>query len=172
MRYCYLKVYRIKLIYSQGRWVEFCKTYFEESELKKQMKQEIAQISLEPVALGHQLRLVPEAIHITDAAQKQIARILARKQATMPGAFLRVGVKGGGCSGLSYAMEPDTEFDERDCSWTTESGVQVVVDEKSLEFINGMTIDYSIKNLMEGGFVYENPNAARSCGCGTSFTPK
>jgi len=121
---------------------------------------------------GHGMQLIPEAIHITDAAQKQIGRILARKQTTLPGAFLRVGVKGGGCSGLSYFMEPDTEFDERDRTWTTDNGIQVVVDEKSLEFIDGMTIDYSIKNLMEGGFLYENPNAARSCGCGTSFTPK
>lgn len=116
--------------------------------------------------------LIPEAVHFSDAAQKQIARILARKQASLPGAFLRIGVKGGGCSGLSYFMEPDTQADERDRAFTTSGGIPVVIDVKSLEYIGGMTIDYSIKNLMEGGFIYENPNAARSCGCGTSFTPR
>jgi iron-sulfur cluster assembly protein len=53
----------------------------------------------------------------------------------------------------------------------TDDGIRVVVDSKSLTFLNGMTIDYDIKNLLEGGWVYKNPNAARSCGCGTSFTP-
>jgi iron-sulfur cluster assembly protein len=68
-------------------------------------------------------------------------------------------------------MEPDTEFDDRDLTWVTTDGIRVVVDQKSLGFLNGMTIDYDIKNLLEGGWVYKNPNAARSCGCGTSFTP-
>jgi len=94
-----------------------------------------------------------------------------RKQQSLPGAFLRIGVRGGGCSGLSYQMEPDTEFDDRDLTWVTTDGIRVVVDQKSLGFLNGMTIDYDIKNLLEGGWVYKNPNAARSCGCGTSFTP-
>jgi iron-sulfur cluster assembly protein len=69
-------------------------------------------------------------------------------------------------------MEPDTEFDGRDRTWALDGDVTVVVDVASLSFIQGMTIDYSIKNLMEGGFIYNNPNAARSCGCGTSFTPR
>jgi iron-sulfur cluster assembly protein len=117
-------------------------------------------------------QVIEPAFEITDAAQKQIKRSLARRQQTEPGAFVRVGVKGGGCSGMSYLMEPDTEFDERDRTWVTADGLRVVTDERSLEFIAGMTIDYDIKNLMEGGFVYRNPNAGRSCGCGTSFTPK
>jgi len=116
-------------------------------------------------------QIIAPAVEITDAARKQIARVLSRRQQTEPGAFLRVGVKGGGCSGMSYVMEPDTEFDERDRTWVVD-GLRVVTDECSLEYINGMTIDYDIRNLMEGGFVYRNPNAARSCGCGTSFTPK
>jgi iron-sulfur cluster assembly protein len=68
-------------------------------------------------------------------------------------------------------MDADTEEDDFDKTWVTEEGIRVVVDAKSLTFLTGMTIDYDIKNLMEGGFVYKNPNAARSCGCGTSFTP-
>ncbi|HEY3332523.1 MAG TPA: iron-sulfur cluster assembly accessory protein [Capsulimonadaceae bacterium] len=107
------------------------------------------------------------SITFTPAAIRQIQRALAKR----PDAFLRVGVKGGGCSGLSYFMEPDTETDELDQEWVTPEGVRVVVDQRSLTYLSGMTVDYSVKNLMEGGFVYNNPNAARSCGCGTSFTP-
>jgi iron-sulfur cluster assembly protein len=116
-------------------------------------------------------QVIGAAIELTDGARKQIKRVLVRKQEAMPGAFLRIGVRGGGCSGLSYQMEPDTEFDDRDLTWVTDDGIRVVVDQKSLTFLNGMTIDYDIKNLLEGGWVYKNPNAARSCGCGTSFTP-
>jgi len=116
-------------------------------------------------------QIIPAAIDLTESARKQIRRVLVRKQQSLPGAFLRIGVRGGGCSGLSYQMEPDTEFDDRDLTWVTTDGIRVVVDQKSLGFLNGMTIDYDIKNLLEGGWVYKNPNAARSCGCGTSFTP-
>ena len=116
-------------------------------------------------------QIISAAIELTEGARKQIKRVLIRKQRDMPGAFLRIGVRGGGCSGLSYQMEPDTEFDDRDRTWVTSDGIRVVVDQKSLVFLSGMTIDYDIKNLLEGGWVYKNPNAARSCGCGTSFTP-
>jgi iron-sulfur cluster assembly protein len=114
--------------------------------------------------------IAPE-IELTESARKQIRRVLSRKQQSMPGAFLRIGVRGGGCSGLSYEMLPDTEFDDRDRTWVTDDGIRVVVDKKSLTFLTGMTVDYDLKNLLEGGWVYKNPNAARSCGCGTSFTP-
>jgi iron-sulfur cluster assembly protein len=116
-------------------------------------------------------QVIAPAIEITDGARKQIKRVLIRKRLVMPGAFLRIGVRGGGCSGLSYQMGPDTEFDELDRTWVTADGIRVVVDQKSLTFLSGLTIDYDIKNLLEGGWTYKNPNAARSCGCGTSFTP-
>ncbi len=128
--------------------------------------------TLEPIELHAAAgQVIPAAIGLTDSAKKQIRRVLIRKRQSLPGAFLRIGVRGGGCSGLSYQMEPDTEFDDRDMTWVTDDGITVVVDQKSLTFLNGMTIDYDIKNLLEGGWVYKNPNAARSCGCGTSFTP-
>lgn len=114
---------------------------------------------------------IEPAVTITDAAAKQIRRSLDKKNAAQPGAFLRLGVRGGGCSGLSYVMEPDYETDERDRAWTHSAGFTVVVDAKSLDFLAGVTLDWDIKNLMEGGFVWRNPNAARTCGCGTSFTP-
>lgn len=116
-------------------------------------------------------QIVEPVISLTESASKQIRRVLAKKQQAMPGAFLRIGVKGGGCSGMSYFMEPDTEFDELDRTWVTQDGIRVVVDAKSMKFLAGTTIDYNLKNLLEGGWVYNNPNASRSCGCGTSFTP-
>jgi iron-sulfur cluster assembly protein len=72
---------------------------------------------------------------------------------------------------LSYVLEPDTQTDDRDLTWVTSLGVRVVIDRKSVEFMSGTVIDYNLKNLLEGGFVYSNPHAAKSCGCGTSFTP-
>lgn len=116
-------------------------------------------------------QVIEPVVMLTESASKQIRRVLAKKQQAMPGAFLRIGVKGGGCSGMSYFMEPDTEFDELDRTWVTGDGIRVVIDVKSMKFLAGTTIDYNVKNLLEGGWVYNNPNAARSCGCGTSFTP-
>jgi len=113
---------------------------------------------------------IEAVVELTENARKQISRVLAKKQQALPGAFLRIGVKGGGCSGMSYFMEPDTEFDELDRTWVVD-GIRVVIDAKSMKFLAGTTIDYSLKNLLEGGWVYDNPNASRSCGCGTSFTP-
>lgn len=125
----------------------------------------------EPIALN----IAPEQIidgivEFTENAQKHMKRLLARKGA--PGAFMRVGVKGGGCSGLSYIFKPDTEFDEMDRTWLVADGQRVVIDERSIKFLAGTTVDYDIRNLIDGGFKFNNPHAAKSCGCGTSFTPK
>ncbi len=87
-----------------------------------------------------------------------------------PDVFLRVGVKGGGCSGLEYVMKPDTERREHDLSVDIE-GMTLVCDAKSAVYLQGSTLVYT-GNLIGGGFKFENPNAGRSCGCGTSFMPK
>ncbi len=84
--------------------------------------------------------------------------------------FLRVGVKGGGCSGFEYAIRLDDAVRETDLRATFD-GVDVLCDPKSAEFLVGSELDYT-GNLIGGGFQMKNPNAARSCGCGTSFTPK
>jgi iron-sulfur cluster assembly protein len=86
------------------------------------------------------------------------------------GVFLRVGVKGGGCSGMEYVMKLDTARKPIDLSIEVE-GVEVVCDSKSAAFLEGATLAYT-GNLVGGGFKFENPNAQRSCGCGTSFTPR
>ena len=113
-------------------------------------------------------QVIEPVVGLTENAQTQAMRVLARKG----GEFLRLGVRGGGCSGLSYVMRPDSEFTEKDLTWTLPSGLRVVIDRKSIRFLEGMTVDYDLKNLLEGGFKFNNPNSSKSCGCGTSFTPK
>lgn len=112
---------------------------------------------------------VEQLVTITPAALNQI-RFLIRKQGNER-LCLRVGVKGGGCSGLSYVMNLEETPAERDLVFEVD-GLKVFVDKKSAKFIAGMTLDYTTKNLLEGGWKWSNPNASRSCGCGTSFTPK
>ncbi|MBC8143052.1 MAG: iron-sulfur cluster assembly accessory protein [Armatimonadetes bacterium] len=109
-------------------------------------------------------------VALTPSAIKQVKR--QQEKTGKQGWFLRLGVRGGGCSGLSYVIDmendPDPEFD----SVYEAGGVNVVVDRKSALYLQGSVLNYDIKNLMEGGFVFENPQSLRSCGCGTSFTAK
>ena len=84
-----------------------------------------------------------------------------------PDAMLRLGVRGGGCSGFSYVIEFADEPSVRDQVFDFE-GLKVVVDPKSLVFLNGSTLDYETK-LMSHGFKFVNPNESAGCGCGESF---
>ena len=105
---------------------------------------------------------------VTEKALAQLRRLLTKDG--RPDAFLRVGVKGGGCSGLEYVMKLDTVHKPIDLEQDFD-GVKVVCDAKSAVYLRGSTFDYT-GNLIGGGFKFENPNAGRSCGCGTSFTPR
>lgn len=107
-------------------------------------------------------------VEITPEAWKQIHGLVARKG--NPDTFLRIGVKGGGCSGLEYVFKLDDTPKPIDL-FTEHEGVKVACDSKSAEFLQGATLVYT-GNLLGGGFAFQNPNATRSCGCGTSFTPK
>lgn len=82
--------------------------------------------------------------------------------------FLRVGVKGGGCSGLSYVMEFDDKQEPTDEIVKLQSGLNVVIDRKSILYLFGTELDYS-DGLNGKGFEWVNPNASRTCGCGESF---
>ncbi|MGE5693228.1 MAG: HesB/IscA family protein [Candidatus Zixiibacteriota bacterium] len=104
-------------------------------------------------------------ILITETAVREIKKILSQQA---PGTFLRVGVKGGGCSGLSYLMNLDTQTGELDRSFMF-GDVKVVVDAKALVYLNGLTLDYT-GDLLNGAFRFNNPQAKRSCGCGSSFS--
>jgi len=107
-------------------------------------------------------------VHVTPSAVQRIRVILAKEGISPEEGGLRLGVKGGGCSGLSYAIAFDAHPRERDRIFTFD-GVRVFVDPKSLVYLNGMTLDYE-ETLMRQGFNFINPNSTRSCGCGTSFS--
>jgi len=107
-------------------------------------------------------------IHVTEKAATKIQELLVKEGVAPETGGLRVGVQGGGCSGLSYAMRLDTQARDRDKIFE-EYGARIFVDPKSLLYLNGTTLEYE-ETLMRQGFVFQNPNAARNCGCGSSFT--
>jgi iron-sulfur cluster assembly protein len=106
------------------------------------------------------------AVTLSPAALKRVKELLVSQN--LDHAFLRMGVKGGGCSGLSYNLEFDTEVGKFDKQFEVD-GVKVVVDAKSYLYLNGSMLDWVTQGLT-GGFTFVNPNAKSSCGCGTSFT--
>jgi iron-sulfur cluster assembly protein len=107
-------------------------------------------------------------INVSERAARKILALLAKDGVSSEQGGLRVGVQGGGCSGLSYAMRLDTRARDRDKIFEA-FGARIFVDPKSLLYLNGTTLEYE-ETLMRQGFVFVNPNAARSCGCGSSFT--
>ncbi len=107
-------------------------------------------------------------VRISELAAKKIIALLHKEGVSADVGGLRVGVQGGGCSGLSYAMRLDTQARDRDKVFE-EFGARIFVDPKSLLYLNGTILEYE-DTLMRQGFVFQNPNAARSCGCGSSFT--
>lgn len=82
--------------------------------------------------------------------------------------YLRVGVKGGGCSGFEYSLMIDSEYDEQKDTLSQQHGVDVIVDKKSALYLDGTTLDY-YSDISKRGFKFDNPNAVKSCGCGSSF---
>jgi iron-sulfur cluster assembly protein len=111
---------------------------------------------------------VGPVIHLSEHAAKKIIALLTKEGVSPETGGLRVGVQGGGCSGLSYAMRLDTQARDRDKVFEA-FGARIFVDRKSLLYLNGTTLEYE-ETLMRQGFVFQNPNAERSCGCGSSFT--
>lgn len=105
-------------------------------------------------------------IIVTESAKKQAIRLM--EDDGKAGYFIRVGVQGGGCSGLMYQLEFDNEEREGDKAFE-DNGVKVVVDKKSFLYLIGTTLDFS-GGLNGKGFVFVNPNADRTCGCGESFS--
>ncbi len=109
-----------------------------------------------------------KGIQMTANALEEVLRLRERRPDDL---FLRVGVKGGGCSGLSYTMDFDRpeNITVHDEVYDYDAGFKVIVDKKSLLFLYGLVLDYS-DDLLDGGFKFNNPNAERSCSCGTSFS--
>ena len=108
----------------------------------------------------------PKQVHVTPKAVERIRQAFAREGVS--GGGLRLGVLGGGCSGLSYQFKFAAESRPKD--YIFEFGdVRVFVDPKSMLFLDGMTLDWR-DSLMQSGFVFNNPHATKSCGCGSSFS--
>jgi iron-sulfur cluster assembly protein len=107
------------------------------------------------------------ALALSETATKQIKE-LKQAQSLGENVFLRMGVKGGGCSGMSYSLEFDTEITPHDREFEID-GIKVVCDKKSYIYLTGTTLDY-VQQGLTGGFTFVNPNAKSSCGCGTSFS--
>jgi iron-sulfur cluster assembly protein len=105
-------------------------------------------------------------ITVTDSAKKQALRLM--EDDSKVGYFIRVGVQGGGCSGLMYQLTFDNNEQEGDKTFES-NGIRVVVDKKSYLYLIGTTLDFS-GGLNGKGFVFVNPNADRTCGCGESFS--
>ena len=105
-------------------------------------------------------------ITISDSAARRIAAL--KTQEAAEGAFLRIAVSGGGCSGFQYGLSFDEERNPDDVVFE-HGGVRVVVDEVSLDLLHGSEVDF-VEDLMGASFQIKNPNAASSCGCGNSFS--
>lgn len=114
--------------------------------------------------------LKPEqkGIQITDRALKRIAIAMAKEGISPAEGGLRLGIQGGGCSGLSYNISFDTRPRERDRVYQFED-IRVFIDPKSFIYLHGMVLDYE-ETLMRQGFNFINPNSTKSCGCGSSFS--
>ncbi len=106
-------------------------------------------------------------IALTPAAAQEAKRLIEKEQ--KPNLGLRIGVKGGGCSGMSYVLAIEETTPKQYDTVFEQDGVKVVVDAKSHLYLDGMTIDFK-NRLMGGGFEFNNPLAKKSCGCGHSFS--
>jgi iron-sulfur cluster assembly protein len=106
-------------------------------------------------------------ITVSEAAKEHAVKLI--KEENRPeGTFIRVGVSGGGCSGLSYNLTFDNQMKSDDQTFE-DKGIKIVVDRKSFLYLVGTELDYS-GGLNGKGFVFNNPNASRTCGCGESFS--
>ncbi len=107
-------------------------------------------------------------VQLTEKAVSEIKRVITDQK--MPeGTLLRVGVVGGGCSGFQYSLGFDQKVDETKDLVVEQHGIQVAVDKRSGLYLDGTTIDF-YEGLDKRGFTFENPNAVKSCGCGSSFS--
>jgi iron-sulfur cluster assembly protein len=106
-------------------------------------------------------------ITVTENASKQIQKLIATQHRDAAG--LRVGVKAGGCSGFEYVFEWEPEPRASDLVFEAPGGVRVWIDPRSHRLLDGTTLDYDT-SLLSRGFVFQNPHAKSTCGCGTSFS--
>jgi len=111
---------------------------------------------------------VAHGVFLSETAAREIRTIIEREELAIDKIRLRVGIKGGGCSGFSYLLDL-TETQKEHDELFEQHGIKIVCDPKSLLYLNGTTIDFR-DELSGRGFVFQNPNATTSCGCGSSFS--
>ncbi|WP_452220620.1 HesB/IscA family protein [Lacinutrix salivirga] len=107
-------------------------------------------------------------IKVSETAKKKVIELMTEDGYNAATDYVRVGVKSGGCSGLSYDLKFDKEIQEEDKVFE-DNAIKIIVDKKSFLYLIGTTLEYS-GGLNGTGFVFNNPNANRTCGCGESFS--
>ncbi|HEY0758587.1 MAG TPA: iron-sulfur cluster assembly accessory protein [Acidisarcina sp.] len=125
-------------------------------------------IAAETIHNAENLPPAQKGVQVTDRALKRIRVAMAKEGISPAEGGLRLGIQGGGCSGLSYNIRFDTQPRERDRVYQFDD-VRVFVDPKSFIYLHGMILDYE-ETLMRQGFNFINPNSTKSCGCGSSFS--
>ena len=105
-------------------------------------------------------------INLSKAAASEIKRLFTKQ--VQASSMFRLGVQSGGCAGIYYTLEFDSAITSKDKVYDCQ-GIKILVEETSLKYIDGLTLDYT-EDLMGGGFRFHNPNASSSCGCGNSFS--
>ncbi len=127
------------------------------------MSSTTANPAVPPVA--PQATIGKKEIEVTAAAGEEIAKQRAKRGT--PDALIRIGVRGGGCTGFTYVFEWAEQLRPTDKTFAAPNGVSIVVDPKSLVYLGGMQLDF-VRGMMGHGFKFNNPNAKGSCGCGES----
>ncbi|MDX1563877.1 MAG: iron-sulfur cluster insertion protein ErpA [Phycisphaeraceae bacterium] len=107
------------------------------------------------------------SIELTESAAQEVKQICDKEKLDPQNVYLRVGVKGGGCSGFNYLLDLTEDSSEDDWQFD-QHGVRLVCDQKSYLYLQGVSIDFK-REMMASGFVFKNPNANNTCGCGASF---
>ncbi len=108
------------------------------------------------------------AIELTERAAQEVKTIIGQQKLSPDNTFLRVGIKGGGCSGFTYLLDLVDHKGDNDEEWEL-NGIKVICDPKSNLYLEGTTVDFR-DELMGRGFVFNNPSASHTCGCGSSFS--
>ena len=109
-----------------------------------------------------------QSVILTELAAKEVRTIVASQELEADKVRLRIGVKGGGCSGFSYLLDL-TETQKETDEVFEQHGIKIIIDPKSLLYLSGVIVDFK-DEIMGRGFVFNNPNASSSCGCGSSFS--
>jgi len=107
-------------------------------------------------------------IHLTERAAREVKTIIEQQNLPIESTYLRLGVKGGGCSGFTYSLDLTSTKGEKDEEFHM-NDISMICDPKSYLYLNGTTVDFK-DELMGRGFVFDNPNASGSCSCGSSFS--